>query len=85
MYYQYEVTFALYVMTPAEKLITNTIVLGLIILLAFGVFALIPRVVIKFAVHILLPCKYGGGEQPQRLAMNSTTCKWILAEPGFVH
>lgn len=37
-YYQYEVTFGLYVMEPMEKLIFNTIVLGIFATLLFGLY-----------------------------------------------
>lgn len=36
-YYQYEVTFGLYVMTPMEKLVLNTIVGTIIALLLYGI------------------------------------------------
>lgn len=36
-YYQYEVTFGLYVMTPTEKLILNTIVGTILALLLYGI------------------------------------------------
>lgn len=36
-YYQYEVTFGLYVMTPNEKLVLNTILLGIIAALTWAV------------------------------------------------
>lgn len=37
-YYQYEVTFGLYVMTPEEKLVVNLIVLGIFLALASALY-----------------------------------------------
>ena len=37
-YYQYEVTFALYMMTPGEKMVFNTLVLAVFGLLAYGLY-----------------------------------------------
>jgi hypothetical protein len=36
MYYQYEVTFSLYVMTPGEKFVWNSIVVVFLTLLLVG-------------------------------------------------
>lgn len=45
-YYQYEVTFGLYVMTPTEKLIINTFVCTIMALLLYGIlFSLQPLLV----------------------------------------
>lgn len=37
-YYTYEVTFGLYMMTPGEKVVLNTIMLGILALLCYGLF-----------------------------------------------
>jgi len=37
-YYQYEVTFGLYMMTPVEKYVLNTIIFGIMALLSYGLF-----------------------------------------------
>jgi len=37
-YYQYEVTFGLYMMTPCEKLATNAVFVVTLILLAYGLY-----------------------------------------------
>lgn len=37
-YYQYEVTFGLYVMTPTEKLVFNTMVLAALAFLVYALF-----------------------------------------------
>src|SRR5579859_3433523 len=37
-YYQYEVTWGLYVLTPGEKIIINTLVLTILSLVALGIF-----------------------------------------------
>lgn len=38
-YYQYEVTFGLYLMTPTEKFVVNTIVLSILTALLYGVYS----------------------------------------------
>lgn len=40
--YQYEVTFSLYMLTPIEKLIFNTLLLGLIAMIAMGTYIYLP-------------------------------------------
>jgi len=37
-YYQYEVTFGLYMLTSGEKAVLNTIVLGILAALSYGIF-----------------------------------------------
>lgn len=37
-YYQYEVTFGLYVMTPGEKAVLNSIILGIMAALLYALF-----------------------------------------------
>jgi len=45
-YYQYEVTFGLYMLTPGEKFVLNTIVFGILALLSYGIlFGLQPFIV----------------------------------------
>lgn len=52
MHYQYEVTFGLYVLTPTEKLVLNTIVLSLLSLLLLAAWSYLPalagRVLARF-------------------------------------
>ncbi|EKV12230.1 Small subunit of serine palmitoyltransferase-like [Penicillium digitatum] len=40
--YQYEVTFSLYMLTPIEKLIFNTLLLGLVTMIAMGTYIYLP-------------------------------------------
>ncbi|CAG7976808.1 unnamed protein product [Penicillium nalgiovense] len=40
--YQYEVTFSLYMLTPIEKFIFNTLLLGLIAMIAMGTYIYLP-------------------------------------------
>ncbi|KAJ5778912.1 hypothetical protein N7457_006632 [Penicillium paradoxum] len=40
--YQYEVTFSLYMLTPIEKLIFNTLLLGLFAMIAMGTYIYLP-------------------------------------------
>jgi hypothetical protein len=41
-YYRYEVTFGLYVMTPSEKLVTNTFVIVILTLLLWALLLYFP-------------------------------------------
>merc|ERR1711939_652317 len=47
-YYQYEVTFSLYVMTPTEKIITNTIVLSFFALVLYAIVSFTPLFITQF-------------------------------------
>ena len=47
-YYQYEVTFSLYVMTPTEKIITNTIVLSIFALFLYAIVSFTPLFITQF-------------------------------------
>ncbi|PVH74244.1 hypothetical protein DL98DRAFT_387240, partial [Cadophora sp. DSE1049] len=47
-YYQYEVTFSLYVMTPTEKIITNTIVLSFFALCLYAIVSFTPLFITQF-------------------------------------
>ncbi|KAH6723694.1 hypothetical protein BKA61DRAFT_14753 [Leptodontidium sp. MPI-SDFR-AT-0119] len=47
-YYQYEVTFSLYVLTPTEKFIMNTIVLSFFALSLYGIVSFTPVLISQF-------------------------------------
>jgi Small subunit of serine palmitoyltransferase-like len=68
MYYQYEVTFSPYVLTPGEKLVLNTIVVVLLTLLFVGMATYLPKLVARAAVRLF--CLYAGAED--KLSVNST-------------
>ena len=53
MYYQYEVTFSPYVLTPGEKFVLNTIVVVFLALLFVGMAAYLPKLVARAAVRLL--------------------------------
>ena len=53
MYYQYEVTFSPYVLTPNEKFVLNTIVVVLLTLLFFGLATYLPKLVTAVAVRLV--------------------------------
>ena len=46
-YYQYEVTFGLYMMTLPEKFVFNTIVFGILALLSYGIFFGLQPVIVR--------------------------------------
>jgi hypothetical protein len=52
MYYQYEVTFSAYVLTPGEKTVLNTIVLSIFSLLLVGIIAYLPPLMTRAAVRL---------------------------------
>jgi hypothetical protein len=52
MYYQYEVTFSPYVMTPGEKFVLNTIVLLLFTIIFLGLATYIPKLVLGVAARL---------------------------------
>lgn len=58
--YQYEVTFAIYMLTPTEKLIFNSILLTLITLLLTAAYIYLPDHVMAIASHIYY---YWAGER----------------------
>jgi Small subunit of serine palmitoyltransferase-like len=72
MYYQYEVTFSPYVLTPGEKFVLNTIVVVFITLLLVGIVSYLPKLVAKTAVRILR--LYGGTNGTP--AVKNNTAMW---------
>ncbi|KAJ5046789.1 uncharacterized protein L3040_004015 [Drepanopeziza brunnea f. sp. 'multigermtubi'] len=47
-YYQYEVTFSLYMLEPTEKIVLNAFVLSMFSLMLYGVVYFMPEFVIQF-------------------------------------
>ena len=75
MYYQYEVTFATYVMTSGEKFVLNTIVFVLFSLLTLGIVLYLPRFVTRAALRLVW--LYTGPSDELRLvSVNNTTAIW---------
>jgi hypothetical protein len=68
MYYQYEVTFSPYVLTPGEKLVLNTIVVVLLTLLFVGIVTYLPKLAVRAAVRLFCLC--AGADD--KLGVNST-------------
>lgn len=85
IYYQYEVTFSPYVMTPGEKFVLNTIVVIFLSLLAFGFFTLLPHYLMRALVQVCWLYTGSSEGQSQRLVLNSTTSKWNMIIPHSVH
>lgn len=80
MYYQYEVTFSPYVMTPGEKFVLNTIVVVLLSLLALGMFFYLPRFLTRAASRLVW--LYAGPSDGLRLvSMDNTTAVWKELDP----
>ena len=75
MYYQYEVTFSAYVLTPGEKFVMNTIVLIFLSLLMMGTVFYLPRFLTRVASRLVW--LYTGPPDKLRLVtMSNTTATW---------
>ncbi|KAJ5936059.1 hypothetical protein N7454_005357 [Penicillium verhagenii] len=59
--YQYEVTFAIYMLTPTEKFIFNSVLLTLITLIATGIYVYLPNHLRTIYSHMYY---YAVGERP---------------------
>ncbi|KAF3400003.1 hypothetical protein F1880_008258 [Penicillium rolfsii] len=59
--YQYEVTFAIYMLTPAEKFIFNSLLLTLITMIATGIYIYLPDHLRSIYGHLYY---YWVGERP---------------------
>ncbi|OQD75758.1 hypothetical protein PENDEC_c006G04211 [Penicillium decumbens] len=59
--YQYEVTFAIYMLTPTEKFIFNSLLLTLITGIATGIYIYLPDHLRSIYAHM---CYYAVGERP---------------------
>jgi hypothetical protein len=80
MYYQYEVTFSPYVMTPGEKFVLNTIVVVFLTLLLVGTVSLLPRLVVRATVTLF---KLYGGENDKLIVKN--TVMWNEMNPTTMY
>ncbi|CAI7622020.1 unnamed protein product [Penicillium manginii] len=59
--YQYEVTFAIYMLTPTEKFIFNSLLLTLIAMIAAGIYIYLPDHLRSIYGHLYY---YWAGERP---------------------
>ncbi|KAJ5887646.1 hypothetical protein N7495_007687 [Penicillium taxi] len=59
--YQYEVTFAIYMLTPTEKFIFNSIILALLTMIATGIYIYLPNHLRIIYGHLYY---YWVGERP---------------------
>ncbi|KAJ5622926.1 hypothetical protein N7490_011531 [Penicillium lividum] len=59
--YQYEVTFAIYMLTPTEKFIFNSLLLTLITMIAGGIYVYLPNHLRTIYSHMYY---YAVGERP---------------------
>ncbi|KAJ5127654.1 hypothetical protein N7448_008433 [Penicillium atrosanguineum] len=59
--YQYEVTFAIYMLTPTEKFIFNSLLLTLITMIAAGIYIYLPDHLRSIYAHMYY---YAVGERP---------------------
>lgn len=87
IYYQYEVTFGLFVMTPGEKFVLNSVVILFFSLVRLGIFTILPHFVTLAAAQLFWMCVGGTKEQTaeQVLWLNSTIASWAAMGPGAVH
>lgn len=79
MYYQYEVTFPLYAMSPGEKIVFNAIVVIILTFLALGMFVYLPQLVIKTAQRLFW-LHTGSDDQ---LTVGKMTAAWSEVGPEF--
>ncbi|KAK0130076.1 hypothetical protein ONS96_000611 [Cadophora gregata f. sp. sojae] len=79
-YYQYEVTFGLYVLTPTEKIITNTLVLSFCGLLIFAMVALAPLFIIQVISKAMTSLFWVYvNENGNQLVVRHTPSPWVNA------
>ncbi|KAH8763848.1 hypothetical protein BGZ57DRAFT_931088 [Hyaloscypha finlandica] len=74
MYYQYEVAFSPYVLTPGEKFVLNTIVVVLLTLLFVGMATYLPKLVARAAVRLVR--FYAGASD--KLSVNNTAIWHVM-------
>ncbi|PBP17960.1 hypothetical protein BUE80_DR011344 [Diplocarpon rosae] len=74
-YYQYEVTFSLYMLEPAEKIILNTIVLCCFILGMYGVLFFMPDFVGRGLSSLFWVYVNDGGSQ---LLVDTAVVPWAV-------
>ncbi|CAL5868607.1 uncharacterized protein PFLUO_LOCUS2834 [Penicillium psychrofluorescens] len=63
--YQYEVTFAIYMLTPTEKIIFNSLLLTLVTMIATGIYIYLPDHLRSIYGHLYY---YWAGERPLMVA-----------------
>ena len=80
MYYQYEVTFSAYVLTPGEKLILNTVVVLLISLLMLGIFSYLPQFILRVSERLFW--LYYGVDDTLAVLMGNSTL-WADFQPDI--
>ena len=87
MYYQYEVTFSTYVMTPSEKFVMNTVVLLFLSLLSIGVVTYLPQFLFRVCSRLLW--LYKGADRDVKLDIGSGhgngTAEWIQMGSAIGH
>ncbi|KAJ5180222.1 hypothetical protein N7492_003432 [Penicillium capsulatum] len=75
--YQYEVTFAIYMLTPTEKFIFNSLLLTLITMIATGIYIYLPDHLRTIYGHL---CYYWAGERPFISSRLSTSIHPVFGE-----
>ncbi|CAL3969061.1 unnamed protein product [Diplocarpon coronariae] len=76
-YYQYEVTFSLYMLEPAEKMILNTIVLSCLALCVYGVLFFMPDFVGRGVSSLFWVYVNDGGNQ---LLVDTAVVPWAVVD-----
>ena len=77
-YYQYEVTFSLYVMTPTEKIITNTIVLSFFALVLYAIVSFTPLFITQFISRTISSLFWVYvNDSGNQLVVRYTTVSWV--------
>ncbi|KAL2075102.1 hypothetical protein VTL71DRAFT_44 [Oculimacula yallundae] len=77
-HYQYEVTFSLYILTPTEKIIMNTIVLSSLSLLIYGIVALTPLFVTQFLSRAISSLFWVYvNDSGNHLVVQQTSSSWV--------
>jgi len=80
IYYQYEVTFSAYVLTPLEKVVLNSIVLVLLSIFLFGTTFYLPRFLSRVVSRLVW--LYTGPPPGLRLvSTDNTTMIWEELAP----
>ncbi|EAU32415.1 conserved hypothetical protein [Aspergillus terreus NIH2624] len=76
--YQYEVTFAVYMLTPTEKFIFNTLLLTLIAMILTGIYVYLPDHIRAIYSHLYY---YWVGERPF-ISSNLSSISSVFRETG---
>ncbi|KAG4435814.1 hypothetical protein IFR05_008706 [Cadophora sp. M221] len=80
-YYQYEVTFSLYVLTPTEKFVMNTIVLSFFALSLYGIISFTPAFISHFISRAIssLFWVYVNDSGSQLVVQQDKSVPWVNA------